>query len=158
MKKTILGIIAIGSLMGIIFVPQKDSEAVTYYGHDGSIEKHLTKTKVEPYKGKPGLWAYIVKACATDRNLGVAAVILKSDLEQQVLGVNKNISNGQCSFYGAVIKAKDGKTLGAELIEKHEALQKYNQLLDNYPKMTKSQKTLASKELSFYRSILGGLV
>lgn len=52
--------------------------AATYTGHDGSVDKYLTKVKVSKLKGT--LWAYIVKACATDYSMGIAEVILKSDM------------------------------------------------------------------------------
>ena len=154
-KLTIIASLTIASLLFSVYQP---GNAVTYYGHDGSVDNYLTKTKVEPYKGKPGYWVYMVKACATDHNLGVAAVILKSDIAKKELGVNKTIKKGECSNYGAVMKAKDGNTLGAELIERHEALEKYNEILTEFPGKSIKEKKELRKELSFYRYMLGGMV
>jgi hypothetical protein len=139
----------------LIFTTTQSSSAVTYSGHDGSVDKYLSKVKVEPYKNKKDLWVYLIKACATDRTLAVAGVILKSDIDTKVLGVNKNIRKGDCSSYGAVMNAKDGKTLGAELIEKHEALDRMQQILDDINTKNKVQKELAKKEYSELRQMTG---
>ena len=154
-KLTVIASLTIASLLFAVYQP---GNAVTYYGHDGSVDDYLTKTKVEPFKGKQGYWVYIVKACADDYNLGVAAVILKSDLDTKVLGVNKSIKKGECSHYGAVMKAKNGNTLEAELIERHEALEKYNQILNDMSGKSIKEKKELRKELYSYRVILGGLV
>ena len=154
-KLTVIASLTIASLLFAVYQP---GNAITYYGHDGSVDDYLTKTKVEPFKGKQGYWVYIVKACADDYNLGVAAVILKSDLDTKVLGVNKSIKNGECSHYGAVMKAKNGNTLEAELIERHEALEKYNQILNDMSGKSIKEKKELRKELYSYRVILGGLV
>ena len=154
-KLTVIASLTIASLLFAVYQP---GNAVTYYGHDGSVDDYLTKTKVEPYKGKPGYWVYLVKACATDHNLGIAAVILKSDIAKKELVVNKSIKKGECSNYGAVMKAKDGNTLGAELIERHEALEKYNQILNDMSGKSIKEKKELRKELYSYRVILGGLV
>ena len=156
--KTKLTIIASLTIASLLFAVYQPGNAVTYYGHDGSVDDYLTKTKVEPYKGKPGYWVYLVKACATDHNLGIAAVILKSDIAKKELGVNKTIKKGECSHYGAVMKAKDGNTLGAELIERHEALAKYNEILNDMSGKSIKEKKELRKELYSYRSMLGGLV
>ncbi len=156
--KTKLAVIASLTIASLLFAVYQPGNAITYYGHDGSVDDYLTKTKVEPFKGKQGYWVYIVKACADDYNLGVAAVILKSDLDTKVLGVNKSIKKGECSHYGAVMKAKNGNTLGAELIERHEALEKYNQILNDMSGKSIKEKKELRKELYSYRVILGGLV
>ena len=124
MKTKLTTIIASLTIASLLFSVYQPGNAISYYGHDGSVDNSITKVKVEPYKGKPGYWVYLVKVCADDHNLGVAAVILKSDIAKKELGVNKSIKKGDCSHYGAVMKAKDGNTLGAELIERHEALEK----------------------------------
>ena len=101
-----------------------------YQSHDGSVDEYLTKVTVKPYKGYTNLWIYHVKACATDHNLKVSEVILKSDIEEKVLGVNKTIVKGDCSIYGATMKAKDESTLGAELIERDEAIKRIHELVE----------------------------
>lgn len=158
MKTKLTAIIASLTIASLLFSVYQPGNAVTYYGHDGSVEEYLTKTKVEPYKGKQGYWVYMVKACATDYNLGVAAVILKSDIAKKELGVNKTIKKGECSHYGAVMKAKDGNTLGAELIERHEALDRYNEILSDMAGKSIKEKKDLRKELYSYRAMLGGLV
>lgn len=150
----------VGALLAIatlLFSAYQPGNAVTYYGHDGSVDKSLTKIKVEKMKNKGNVWVYIVKACP-DYNMAVGGVILKSDMEQHLMIVNKNIKKGDCSYYGATMKAKDGKTLGAEIIEKHEALAKYNELTKGLGKMNSNQKTNAILDMLDYRKMLGGLV
>jgi len=158
MKTKLMSVIASAIISSLLFSVYQPGNAVSYYGHDGSVEEYLTKIKVEPYKGKPGYWVYLVQVCATDHNLAVAAVILKSDIAQKDLGVNKSIKKGDCSVYGAVMKAKDGNTLGAELIERHEALQKFNDALNSESKMSKSEQQKRQKEITSYRMMLGGIV
>ncbi len=148
----IASVVAVGLLASII----PASNAATYYGHDGSLDEYLEKVKVKKLK-KGDLWVYIVRACATDHTLGVSSVILKSDSDTQVLGVNKNIPFGKCSSYGAVMKAKDGNTLGAELIEKHEALTEFQKVLES-PATSKKQIQSKMEQLNSLRIMLGGLV
>lgn len=142
----------------LLFSVYQPGNAIPYYGHDGAVEEYLTKIKVEPYKGKQNLWVYMVKVCATEHALGVANVTLKSDIDQKVLGVNKSIVKGDCGYYGAVMKAKDGNTLGAELIERHEVLQKYNEALNMDSKLSKSAQQERQKEITSYRMMLRGMV
>ena len=142
----------------LLFSVYQPGNAIPYYGHDGSVDDYLTKIKVEPYKGKQGYWIYLVKVCATEHHLGVASVVLKSDITEKTLGVNKIIKKGDCSKYGAVMKAKDGSSLGAELIEKHEALQKFNEVMNNESNLSKSAQQERQKEITKYRIMLGGLV
>ncbi|WP_428325663.1 hypothetical protein [Nitrosopumilus sp.] len=159
MKAKLTTIIASLTIASLLFSVYQPGNAITYYnGHNGSVEEYITKTKVEPYKGKQGYWVYLVKVCADDYNLGVAAVILKSDIAKKELGVNKSIKKGECSHYGAVMKAKDGNTLGAELIERHEALEKYNEILNKMSGKSIKEKKELRKELYAYRTMLGGLV
>lgn len=158
MKKQLIGGFASILVLTIVFSSIQSTSAVSYYGHDGSVSEYLEKVVVKPYPGKKDYWVYIVKACATTHNLGVAGVILKSDIDTEKLGVGKSIGKGKCSSYGATMKAKDGTTLGAELILTHEALEKYQNLVKSIPgKSTKDIKS-TMEEISFYRSILGGLV
>lgn len=155
MKTKLLALFASIAVSSLLFAATQSGDAQTYYGHDGSLDKYLSKTEVKKLKGKGDLWAYIVKACATDRHLAIAGVILKSDIDSRILGVNKNIRMGDCSYYGAVMNAKDGKTLGAELIEKHEAVEKSQQLLKGFSSMTKSQKQKAMTEYFQLQTMLG---
>ena len=159
MKKKLTGITVSVIAVTLLLTAYQPTNAQYYYGHDGSIDKYMQKVKVEPFKGKKDFWVYIVKACATDHSLGVAGVILKSDIDQKNLGVNKNIPKGKCSHYGAVMKAKDGSTLGAELIERHEALSEVSSLKNSLNgDLSRKQIQSIMKEISYYRNILGGLV
>jgi len=146
MKKTLFIIILISMVSTSLFLStQQPTNAQTYSSSYGPDDKYLTKVKVEKIKAG-SLWAYIVKACATERHMAIAAVILKSDIDERLLGVNKILPKGHCTYYGAVMNAKDSKTLGADLIEKHEALEK----LQNSP--TSSKKTgMLKQELDYYR-------
>lgn len=78
----------------LILSSYQPSEAVSYVGHDGSVDKYLAKVTVEPFKGRNNLWTYIVSACSDSHPIALAGIVLKSDMEQQVLGVNKNIKAG----------------------------------------------------------------
>lgn len=145
-KLAVLSSIAVGLIL--IVSSNDQSEALTYTPHDGSVDDYLKKIKVSPYSNKKDTWTYIVSACATDRTIAVAGIVLKSDIDKVTLGVNKNIPKGECSYYGAVMKAKDGKTLGAELIQKHEALSRMEQIIKDSPKMTKSTRDSAMSEFN----------
>ena len=158
MNTKLMAVLASAIVSSLLFSVYQPGNAVTYYGHDGSVEEYMTKIKVEPYKGKKDLWVYLVKVCATDHNLGISAITLKSDMTEIVQNVNKNISKGNCSHYGAVMKAKDSSTLGAELVERHEALQKYNEALNSDTKLSKSAQQERQKEIIKYRIMLGGII
>jgi hypothetical protein len=136
MKIKLAAIITSVAAAGLLFAVYQPGEAQTYYNHDGSVDKSMSKHQVEQLKGKKDWWYYSVKVCANDYTMGVAGVVLKSDIDKQVLGVNKNIPKGECRVYGAVMKAKDGKTLGGDLIEKHEAMKR---MLDLKNSMSKSK-------------------
>jgi len=158
MKKQFVGALSSVLVLTIIVGTFPNSEAQYYYGHDGSVDEYLEKIQVKPYQNKKDYWVYIVKACATDHHLAIAGVILKSDIDEKKLGVNKIIPKGKCSNYGAVMKAKDGKTLGAELIERHEALDLFENSVKSVPGSSSKQIKSLNKDIYYYRSILGGLV
>lgn len=150
MKKYLLGSFASIVVLTLIFSSEKETIAIPY-GHDGSVSEYLEKTVVKPYPGKKDYWTYIVKACATDHNLGIAGIILKSDIDQQILGVNKALVKGKCSYYGAVMKAKDGKTLGAELILTQQAVEKMENILkDSHNVSDKQRKSLMKEFMQLY--------
>lgn len=152
MKKQIMGSISSTLVLTIIFSSIQSTEAVPYYGHDGSISENLEKIVVKPYATKKDYWTYMVKACATTHNMGVAGIILKSDMDQQVLGVNKVIMKGKCSIYGAVMKAKDGSTLGAELIQTGDAVSKMQQILkDSHTASISQRKDMMKEFMQLYR-------
>lgn len=155
MKKQLIGGIASVLVLTIVFSSIQTTEAVTYAGHDGSVSEYLEKVVVKPYSNKKDYWTYIVKACATTHNIAIAGVILKSDIDQQVLGVNKSIKKGDCSQYGAVMKAKDGSTLGAELIQKHEALERMEQILNDRNNVSMAERKTMMKEFTSLYTMIG---
>ena len=151
MKKQVTGSLTAILVLTLIFSSIQNTEAISYYGHDGSVSEYLEKTLVKPHATKKDTWSYTVKACATSHNLAIAGIILKSDIDRKELGVNKVIKKGDCSTFGAVMKAKDGKTLGAELIQKHEAVDKMIQILKDGPNMPdKQRKTLMKEFIKLY--------
>ena len=148
-KTTIVASLAIASLLFAVYQP---GNAVTYYGHDGSVDEHMTKKTVKPYAGKSNLWVYTVEICATDRNLSISTVTLKSDIDEKHSSGFKTIKRGDCTVAGAVMKAKDSSTLGATMLEKHEAIQRMQELIDGENKnMSKAEKS----ELSRLQSVTG---
>ncbi len=142
-KTTIVASLAIASLLFAVYQP---GNAVTYYGHDGSVDEHMTKKTVKPYAGKPNWWVYTVEICATDRNLSVSTVTLKSDIDEKHSSGFKTIKRGDCTVAGAVMKAKDSSTLGATMLEKHEAIQRMQELIEGDNKnMSKAEKSELSR-------------
>jgi len=146
MKIKLAAIITSIVAAGLLFAMYQPGDAAPYYNHDGSVDKNLTKHQIEQLKGKKDWWYYSVKVCANEYTMGIAGVVLKSDMDKQVLGVNKNIPKGECRVYGAVMKAKDSKTLGGDLIEKHEAMQRMLELKKGFGGMSKSQFNQAADE------------
>ena len=114
---SIVSLIAAG-LLSYIPVSYAEYKGQTY---DVADEKYITK-KIEQYKGKKDYYTYFVKVCATDRPLAIAEVVLKSDTETFHTGNKSIISKGHCTMYGSVMKAKNPNSLGADLIQVHEAL------------------------------------
>ncbi len=149
--KTKLAILASIVAAALVLSSYQSGSAVQYEPDD----EYITKVKVEPYKGKKDLWVYTVKVCAEDKRLRVVEVILKSDMAEIREGVNKSIPKGKCSFYGAVMKAKDGSTLGAELVEDHEARDKISQLKSEIPNLSKQELKPVIQELLHYAFLLG---
>ncbi len=145
MKIKLAAIITSIMAVSLLFAVYQPSSAVPYYNHDGSVDKNLTKHDIKQLKGKKDWWYYSVKVCANDYTMGIAGVVLKSDTDKQVLGVNKNIPKGECKVYGAVMRAKDSSTLGGDLIENHEAIQKMLELKNSMGK-SKSQYNKAADE------------
>lgn len=102
------------------------------YSHSGAAVdydkqenfKYVKEKIVKPYPGKSGWWVYHVWICASDYNLGIAEVVLSSDTEKIYQGVNKAIPKGECSTYGAVMKAKNGNTLGYKITTISDAAEK----------------------------------
>lgn len=154
MKKSLIGSLLSVLVLTIVFSPIQSTDAQSYYGHDGSVDEYLEKVVVKPYPAKKDYWTYIVKACADSHNLAIAEVILKSDIDKKILGVNKSIVKGKCSTYGAVMKAKDGGTLGADLIEKHEALEQMEKILKEGSNIsTKDRKSSMKEFIRLYTTI-----
>jgi hypothetical protein len=122
LKLKILAVTVIASLLISVASSLHHSEAQVY--ENQANFKYVKEKIVEPIPGKTGWWKYLLKVCADDYSLAIAEVILSSDTEKIYQGVNKAIPKGECSFYGAVMKAKNGNTLGYKIIQTHEAVQK----------------------------------
>ena len=149
---TIIVSIAISALLFPMYQPSEGASSISYAKHDGSVDQHITKKVVKPYADKPNWWVYIVEICATDRNLSVSTVTLKSDIDEKHSSGFKTIKRGDCTVAGAVMKAKDSSTLGATMLEKHEAIQRMQELIDGDNKnMSKAEKS----ELSRLQSVTG---
>lgn len=155
MKKRIALTITSILAMSMFFSVYQPTDAVPYYNHDGSVDEKMTKHTVEQLKNKKDHWYYAVKVCADKYTMGVAGIILKSDMDKKILTVDRNIKKGDCKVYGAVMMAKNGNTLGGELIEKHEAVQKMFELKKDITKLPKSQFKIVMEDWSMYRMMTG---
>ena len=143
---------AISSLLFPIYQSSDGASSVSYAKHDGSVDQYMTKKVVKPYADKPDWWLYTVEICAKDRSLSVSTVTLKSDIDEKHSSGFKTIKRGDCTVAGAVMKAKDSSTLGATMLEKHEAIQRMQELIEGDNKnMSKSEKS----ELSRLQSVTG---
>lgn len=147
MKLKILAVSVVASLLIIVVSSLHYSEAQVY--ENQASFKYVKERIVEPIPGKTGWWKYLLKVCADDHSLAIAEVILSSDMEKIYQGVNKAIPKGECSFYGAVMKAKNSNTLGYKITQTHEAVQK---IIDS--KQGKLTNT-SWAEISRYKFILG---
>jgi hypothetical protein len=121
-------------------------DAATYEKQENF--KYVKQKITEPLKGHPGWWKYLIKVCADDYSLAITEVVLSSDMEKVYQGVNKGIAKGKCSYYGAVMKAKDGNSLGYKITQTHEAVEKILDYKNGKP-------GAALSEVSRYRFILG---
>lgn len=135
----VLLVIAVASL--------HNSEAAIYEKQTNF--KYVKERIVEPLPGKSGWWKYLLKICADDHSLAIAEVVLSSDTERLYQGVNSAIPKGECTFYGAVMKAKNSNTLGYRITQTNEAVQK---IIDS--KQGKLNDSSCA-EISRYKFILG---
>jgi hypothetical protein len=55
LKAKLLALIASISVASLLFAATQSGDAQTYYGHDGSLDKYLSKTEVKKLKGKGDL-------------------------------------------------------------------------------------------------------
>lgn len=144
-------IVAIGlfaALFTSVFTVNQQTEAVSYEANQSNF-KYVKERVVEPVPGKTTWWKYLIKVCADDHSLAIAEVVLSSDMEILYQGVHKVIPKGECSHYGAVMKAKNGNTMGYKITQTHEAAQK---ILDS--KQGKLSGT-SWPEIMRYKFILG---
>lgn len=118
-KLSAIGVALCFSLLLSVYQPTADAQ---YVPLDSNF-KYVKERTAEPLKGKTGWWKYHLTVCATDHSLAIAEVILKSDMETIYQGVSKIIPKGDCSYYGAVMKARDGKSLGYKITQTHEAVE-----------------------------------
>lgn len=118
----ILGIALLAMSVMIAGTVVPSSAAINYDKQENF--KYVKEKIVKPYPGKSGWWIYHVWVCADDYSLGIAEVVLSSDTEKIYQGVNKAIPKGECSTYGAVMKAKNGNTLGYKITTIADAAEK----------------------------------
>lgn len=152
MNKKIIFFTLAGLVGSLILLPLQNSGGEKYDGHNDSVSDYLTKVKVQQYKKGSPYWSYIVMVCAKDYSMAIAAIDLKSDVEKISLGVNKIIPKGHCSFYGAVMKAKDGATLGATIITKDDAIKEAQKIIAKIP-TTQKKGPLIGRLLELYNII-----
>lgn len=144
MKFGILAMILSVALLSSVYHP---TDAATYQPLDSNY-KYLKYRSATPLPGHNGWWNYMLVICATDYSIPITEVVLQSDIQTVYLGVNKVIPKGDCSYYGAVMRASDGKTLGYKVTETPEAVDKLLAL--------KSGKSgISAQEINRYRFILG---
>ena len=118
----ILGISILAVLIIIAVTLVQSSEAATT--DPQSISKYIKSKTIKQIPGKTGWYYYMLKVCADDHHLAVTEVILSSDTETIYEGVNGYIIKGKCSFYGAVMKAKNASSLVFKITSTDEAVQK----------------------------------
>ena len=147
MNTRLMTIVASALISSLLFSVYQPGAAAPYYNHDGSVDSDLVKKIVKPLKGHANYWLYSIETCATDHAMRVSLVILKSDIDEKKLGVNKIIPKGECRSYGAVMKAKDPNTLGASLLESYEAVEKMGQLLRDKASMSKEDRKIAHHQI-----------
>lgn len=152
MNKKIIFFSLIALVGSLMLLPLQNGDATTYVGHDGSVSEYLTKVNVQQYKKGSQYWIYIVEACAKDYPLAVAGIDLKSDIEKVSLGVNKIIPKGQCSYYGAVMRANNGQTLGATLILKDDAIREAQNIIAKIPSSPQKEQ-LINRLMEIYNQL-----
>jgi len=143
----LVGISILAVLLVVAITSLHSTDAVTYEKQEDS--KYVKQKIIEPIKGKSGWWKYLLKVCADDRNVGIAEVVLSSDMETIYQGVNKGLAKGKCTYFGATMKAKDGNTLGYKITQIHEATEKI--LESKHQKLSSSSWS----EIMRYKFILG---
>lgn len=145
--KKLLVISVLAALAVIAATSLHASEAAVTYEQQNS--KYVKERIVKPLPGKTGWYYYMLKVCPDDHHLAITEVVLSSDMETIYEGVNSNIIKGKCSFYGAVMKAKNSSTLGYKITTTDEAAQKI--LNSKQGKLDGTNWT----EISRYKFILG---
>ena len=143
-KLGILAMIFSVALLASIYHP---TEAATYQPFESNY-KYTKSNSITPSAGHNGWWNYMLTICATDYSLPITEVILQSDVQTVYLGVNKIIPKGECSHYGAVMKASSKNTLGYKVTETPEAVDKLLALKNG-------KSGLSLPEINRYRFILG---
>jgi len=143
-KFGILAMVLSVALLSSAYIP---TDAATYQPLDSSY-KYLKSRTATQMPGHNGWWNYMLVICATDYSLPITEVILQSDIEVVYLGINKIIPKGDCSYYGAVMRASNGKTLGFKVTETPEAVDKLLALKNG-------KSGISVQEINRYRFILG---
>ena len=114
----------ISFLVSLVIIASTSLHATDAATYEQQNFKYVKEKIIKPLPGKTGWWYYMLKVCADDYHLAITEVVLSSDTEIVHEGVNSVIIKGKCSFYGAVMKAKNGSTLGYKITTTEEATQK----------------------------------
>ncbi|MDH3618074.1 MAG: hypothetical protein OES14_05835 [Nitrosopumilus sp.] len=117
MNKKIIGGIASVIFLSVIFLSVQSTDGEPKIELIVLNDENIEILRLEPYRLLSNHWTYIVNVCATINNLDISEVILKSDIDEQVLGVNKTIEKGNCSSFGSIMKGIDKESFSAELVK-----------------------------------------
>jgi len=117
-KKIIIGIASL-ILLSVIFLSVQSTDGESKMELSVLDDENIDVIRLEPYRQINNHWTYIVNVCATINNLDISEVILKSDIDEQVLGVNKTIEKGKCSSFGSIMKGIDKESFSAELVKEN---------------------------------------
>lgn len=117
MKKKIIVSFASILVVAIVFLSVQPTQGQSNFDPIVSSNENIELVRLEPYRLQSNHWTYIVNVCATSHSIDVDKVILKSDKDEQILGVNKTIEKGKCSPFGSIMKGIDSESFSAKIIE-----------------------------------------
>ena len=143
MNRKLMYVIASTLVSSLLFSAYQPSAATPYYNHDGSVDEGLEKILVKKLQRGDNNYWYRVQVCAENYPIKITQMVFKSDIDKVTQGINKMVPKGECKSYGATMKANDPNTLGAEMIEVYEAVEKMQQLLKDMPTMSKNDRKVA---------------
>ena len=143
MNHKLMSIIVSTLVSSLLLSSYQPGTAAPYYNHDGSVDEGLEKILIKKLQRDENNYWYRVQVCAENNPIKITQMVFKSDIDKVAQGINKIVPKGECKSYGATMKANDPNTLGAEMIEMHEAVEKMQQLLKEMPTMVKKDRKVA---------------